>query len=379
MSKFFNDIEEEKKEIRKKFSNSKQVEKLSKKEKLQHELESKITELRKNKKNVKKFLNDLKKWDGLDSSELKEFLYSKDVYVKNNKKIIDDHFSKVKIEEQLEEQVENIIIDEEKEYEKIIKNANTEEVLKNLNDLYEKTNDEVLKRNITINLLSIYTKNKDIENMYKYFLCLADKSFVGINIDFYLDEFKNNNIELYKNVLKKLKNKDIETAERRLLDIEDWVYTKYIDFIIVKNVELDNIDEVVSRFNELDFKNYCDNLFKQNIKKIANYLFEKKEYLKAFKCFNFLYYNGEIDKLKMYFFCVILNKKIKQEKIFREFLDDFKSFGENTFLLESHDKIFELYRSFYLLHMYDVENCFKILNKIDSRFNDISVLNGINV
>lgn len=379
MSKFFNDIEEEKKEIRKKFSNIKQVEKFSKKEKLQNELKSKISELRKNKKNLKKFLSDLKKWDGLDTSELKEFLFSKDVYVKNNKKIIDDYINKEKIEEQIEEKIENIIIDEEKEYEKIIKNDNITEICDNLNILYEKTNDELLKKNILINLLSIYTKNKDIENVYKVFLVVIEKSVKGVNLDFYLDKFKSSNFGYYKNILNELKNKNIESVERRLLEIEEWVDTKYIDFILVKKIESNNLNEVLNRFDELEFNTNCDNLFKNNVKKIGNFLFEKKEYFKSFKCFNFLFNLGNVDKLQMYFLCVILNKNIKEEKIFREFLDDFKSFADNVFLLESQDKILELFRSFYFLHMSDVEESFKILNKIDSRFDDINVLNEINV
>ncbi|WUR05207.1 uncharacterized protein VNE69_12192 [Vairimorpha necatrix] len=387
MSRFFNDLEEEKKEIKKKFTTpQKQVEKLSKKDKLQMEFETRVNELIKNPKNIKKFISDLKKYEKLDIPQyIEEFLLSSKVYQKNNKNLIDNFLKKnIETNDQEEEiQIINTVIneiDEDTIYENMLKIKDKQERIKKMTESLEEIKSKEIKINLLIHILSVYTKDKDTEKIYDIFIKILDfhknqkvKNLLDNNLNFYLDLFRG---EDYKNILEKIKIINPDIYKRRCLEI-DFINNKFIetdqpDFNIIFLIKNNRLEDSLEIFKSLNLSGSHDEIFRNNINKYADYLFNNKKYYESYQCYIFLYKQEESHNIKiiLYTLCVILNKEIQEDDFFKKFLVDFKRFGLNTFVLKSQDKIFEIFRSFYLLHCYDSEEAYNILHNINKDFKD---------
>ncbi|KAF5140006.1 hypothetical protein AAJ76_2300041850 [Vairimorpha ceranae] len=394
MSRFFSDLEEEKKEIKKKFNViEKQTEKISKKDKLQIEFDNRVNELFKNPKNVKKFVSDLKKYENVNVSESAEkILFNEKIYQKSNKVLI-DKFLKRTIEDTIvkEDRSNNKIEvkrqNEGEVYEGILNISDKNERVLQLNNFCKVVEDINLKVNVLINLLSIYAKDKDLENTY---IILSDllnfydnkktKLFLDNSVDMYLDLFKED-VSIYKNILQRMKNINTNVYERRLLDLDfsDLKYTdsKYLDFKLIWLVKNNKFEESKIVLENIDFTVKHDNIFYKNLEEFANLMFINKAYLEAYTCFEYLYTKREQTeeiKKNFYILCVLLNKRIQETAFFQEFLTDFKSFGSNTFALKSKGVYFEIFRSFYLLHNYDVEGVYNILHEIKNIFDDREII-----
>lgn len=306
MSRFFSDLEEEKKEIKKKFNViEKQTEKISKKDKLQIEFDNRVNELFKNPKNVKKFVSDLKKYENVNVSESAEkILFNEKIYQKSNKVLI-DKFLKRTIEDTIvkEDRSNNKIEvkrqNEGEVYEGILNISDKNERVLQLNNFCKVVEDINLKVNVLINLLSIYAKDKDLENTY---IILSDllnfydnkktKLFLDNSVDMYLDLFKED-VSIYKNILQRMKNINTNVYERRLLDLDfsDLKYTdsKYLDFKLIWLVKNNKFEESKIVLENIDFTVKHDNIFYKNLGEFANLMFINKAYLEAYTCFEYLY------------------------------------------------------------------------------------------
>jgi hypothetical protein len=406
MSRFFTDLEEKKKEIKKKFvAPQKTTEKLSKKEKLMRELETRVKELEKNCKNLKKFISDLKKYEILGLPDfLKEFLLSDKVYIKNNKKMIDEFINKFKGSTNTDDIADKEIIydkednkieemDEDQIYEDMLKIKDRNIRVQKMKDFLKEVENVHIKINILVHLLSIFTKEREISNIYETFLDILSycenqkaKHIIDTNLDFYLDLFKNDTDKKinYMTALERVKLINYNIYERRNLEIEysnkNYIETSQLDFKLIKLMKENKLNESLEVLNDINFKEAYDKIFINNIYKYAFYLFENKIYKEVFVCYLYIY-NNTTDfkniKRDLYILCVILNHEIKKEEFFKSFINDFKRFGSNMFALKSNDEIFETFRAFYLIHNYDIEGCYNIINGMIPEFQDKKILESL--
>ncbi|KAI5151255.1 hypothetical protein ENBRE01_2008 [Enteropsectra breve] len=65
----------------------------------------------------------------------------------------------------------------------------------------------------------------------------------------------------------------------------------------------------------------------------------------------------------LYALCVVLNFRIRENAAFSKFLDAFVKFDANFLVLRSSDPVEEIFRAFYLLNMLDIEGAAKILKE----------------
>ncbi|KAK6090353.1 hypothetical protein P3W45_000710 [Vairimorpha bombi] len=286
------------------------------------ELETRVKELEKNCKNLKKFISDLKKYEILGLPDfLKEFLLSDKVYIKNNKKMIDEFINKFKGSTNTDDIADKEIIydkednkieemDEDQIYEDMLKIKDRNIRVQKMKDFLKEVENVHIKINILVHLLSIFTKEREISNIYETFLDILSycenqkaKHIIDTNLDFYLDLFKN----------------DTDKKINYMTALEREVFVCYL---YIYN-------------NTTDFKNI---------------------------------------KRDLYILCVILNHEIKKEEFFKSFINDFKRFGSNMFALKSNDEIFETFRAFYLIHNYDIEGCYNIINGMIPEFQDKKIL-----
>lgn len=66
----------------------------------------------------------------------------------------------------------------------------------------------------------------------------------------------------------------------------------------------------------------------------------------------------------IYALCVILNHSVKESAAFAVFLNDFKRFDTNIFVLRSRDPRDEVFRAFYLFNVYDYAAAARIIREI---------------
>ncbi|KAK6089172.1 hypothetical protein P3W45_001848 [Vairimorpha bombi] len=271
------------------------------------ELETRVKELEKNCKNLKKFISDLKKYEILGLPDfLKEFLLSDKVYIKNNKKMIDEFINKFKGSTNTDDIADKEIIydkednkieemDEDQIYEDMLKIKDRNIRVQKMKDFLKEVENVHIKINILVHLLSIFTKEREISNIYETFLDILSycenqkaKHIIDTNLDFYLDLFKNDT-------------------------------DKKINYMTALEI-----------LNDINFKEAYDKIFINNIYKYAFYLFENKIYKEVFVCYLYIY-NNTTDfkniKRDLYILCVILNHEIKKEEFFKSFINDFKRFG----------------------------------------------------
>nr|AHW68378.1 hypothetical protein NP_04H12 [Nosema pernyi] len=430
MSRFFDDVlEEEKKEIKKKIhieSSQKNTQKLSKKEKLFAELQTRVFDLedddsKKSEKNIKKFLSELKKYESSFielPNFLKNFLLSDKVYVKGNKKVVDAFLGQYegKKEDEVETEIKNIKIKEnlEEDYKKEQKDFALIKVVDDLNlrkikldTFIEATSSNDLKIDALIVLLSTCVRLNDSKSLFGYLKTLSNylendkvRSILKNNLDTYLEKILFVDCDEYSLLLKKFRDVNRVVCDRRLLEHEFFEKNKitdseFIDFKLLSAIFTGDIDIVLnilsglkkylavkSNLNERIYNEifrssdelviFEDQIFKRIIGECAKFTLSHRKYLHALVCFS--YVTDKSTDVNLNLLCVILNDKIKDTNLFKDFLLRFRDFSNNPLLMPSFYPEIEMFRAFYLLHNFDVDETYKIIRKLCNFWDDKEVL-----
>lgn len=425
MSKFFDDIDEEKKEIKKKIHTEtapKNTQKLSKKEKLFLELQTRVFDLedddsKKSEKNIKKFLSDLKKYENSYDelpNFLKEFLTSEKVYVKGNVKIVDAFLSKYEKneEEEVLGKLDEIKVEEtnekdsRKEFNSIKDISDPIKRKDQLIEFSKRIQNEELKVEALVILLSICARLNDPNDLYNILQGLTEylnnekvKLILKNNLDSYLEIINTIDLNLYQEILVKMKAIDPVVCERRILEIEFFinkitVESNYVDFKLLTAIFENDLDKSTKFFKSImpqilrgltgDIKKliepvqenetvYEDKVFYRIVKEYAHFSFTNQMYEESLICFLYISQTGE-KSIFLDLLCVILNKKIGDTDLFKDFLVRFREFSNNPLVLPSHDSTSEIFRAFFYLHNFDVDSCFNIITSFDNSWNDKNTL-----
>lgn len=411
MARFFQNFEDEKKETKKKINNiiNEPETKMSKKDKKISELEAAVDEVLKSKnfeKNFKKFMNDLKKYNAfLDNREILNIittLLDDDRIIKSKPcKILADEFrNSITTEvEKDSELVENTKDDLRNDDGKIsiveksqsnITNARQETLAQilEITDLHEKEQKLLKylsnqispeeKSSISIALYSIYSRRSDAENMIKALLSSdisEDGFYSGIikkNIDKYLqkiyDNLNDNLNEEYYKLLEKFKLYFPEIVDHRILEYKFYKLSlspenDNLYFKLLKLIRDNQYEKAKDYFisNELSSSDVMINIMYE----LGSLAAKNGDFEFAFDLFVKIEKSEKIDlKKEIFCLCVILNHKIKETSVFEDFIENFKSFDRNIFVLESSDQINEIYRSFYLFNMLDYKSSATIIKNI---------------
>ncbi|KAF9763351.1 hypothetical protein NGRA_1320 [Nosema granulosis] len=450
MSRFFDDIEEEKKEIKKKIYNEstpKINQKLSKKEKLFLELQTRVFDLeddesKKSEKNIKKFLSDLKKYESSYEelpSFLKDFLLSHKVYVKGNKKVVDAFLSQYqeKEVENIQQKLEEVAIRENRD-EAVLKNEFC--TIKEIEDLAEKKSalfnflnrieDSEMKIDVLVILLSTCVRLRDRRDLFRVLSLLVEfrdcekvNNILKKNLDLYLDITNeempsqesinssidgsiNSSINSSINLLENFKDINPVVCDRRMLEIEyfyrnNFIETEYLDFKLFVALKNRNNEKTKLIFSSIiqnlredqNFKEdlreiesivqacvcegapsgpiYKDKVFQRIIKEFGYYSYSNQMYSQSFISFLYLRtLDVEYPNVLFTSLFIVLSDSLVESKKFREFLTQFREFSNNPLVLQSEDKINEVYRAFYCLNTYDVDGCYNILRSLNITWDD---------
>lgn len=92
---------------------------------------------------------------------------------------------------------------------------------------------------------------------------------------------------------------------------------------------------------------------------------ENGEFPVAFEALAFCRENGMAGLLhRIYALCIVLNLSIRDDPVFVSFLNDFKNFDTNILVLRSQDPLDEIFRAFYLFNMYDHASAGRIIGDV---------------
>jgi hypothetical protein len=376
---------------------------------------------KKSEKNIKKFLSDLKKYESSFielPNFLKNFLLSEKVYVKGNKKVVDAFLEQYeeKKEDEVETEIKNIKIKEdlEEDFKKEQKEFASIKTIDDLNlrktkldTFLEATNSNDLKIDALIISLSTCVRLNDGKSLFGYLKTLSNhlendkvKSILKNNLDTYLEKIMFVDCDEYCLLLNKFRDVNRVVCDRRLLELEYFekgkiTESEFIDFQLLAAIfsgDIDSVLEILSDFkkclasksnlneriyNEV-FKSsdesviYEDQIFKRIIGECANFTLSHKKYLHALVCFS--YVADKSTDVNLNVLCVVLNEKIKDTNLFKDFLLRFRDFSNNPLLLPSFYPEIEAFRAFYCLHNFDIDETYLIFRKICNFWNDKEVL-----
>lgn len=99
-------------------------------------------------------------------------------------------------------------------------------------------------------------------------------------------------------------------------------------------------------------------------KELADLAIANEDYKFAFDQLVFCEdHHADVPRAKLYALCVVLNRAIIGHPLFQQFLVEFRALDDNRLLLESQDSTMEVFRSFYLLGVYDYLGAAAIIQK----------------
>ncbi len=417
MSRFFKSLGEEEEDMERKTRSvlESENENISIGDKKLNQLELRVKEIMNNPKNIekstRKLLSDIKKYTKyFKNDRVPEYMVDllknpKVLKYSSLKSLIGNFLKNYPLErsmilgdtDDIEEEEDDDLIEfkdnmkDKKENEKVEQTFEITcemEKEKQLVNLLNTDISDTNKYKIIIALLIIYKKNNDSEKMIflleKYIDWLKNnKNFMkmfGTNINVYLGViYENLNDKYYDRYIKLLDNmKELNenVIESRKLEFEffklgkniDTNHTKYRLLYFIRNNDLEAAESYFIENEDVFIARNHNNRFHNEpisdiLQEFLDFCLKNESFFIAFKILEYFYENNmkNDDKLLIYSLCVILNDKIKDRKIFVEFLQKFKLFDYNKFLLKSENKIDELFRSFFLFHLFDYEAASKII------------------
>lgn len=423
MSRFFQNFEEEKKEVKKKTVEVKRQNeiKLSKHEQKMKEIEKTVEELLNSNKNFeklfKKFIQELKKSKDLFEDQVPACLLNlfEDPRVKGTnqlKKMSDEFLEGFNKEEEIivrketkvnKRKLEDILtMENDVEKEQIL--VKMFEEIKDLTDSIEKSCE------IGVSLFMTYFRLNNpkkmifiMENLLRFLNNSkeADNSFTRIlkkNIDVYLGKIYNilqeEDYDFYFLFLEKLSKINFEGNSEFLNFVKErtWEFDFFKKnkiyltgnnlFDLMFFVKNNNYVEALELYKNIEFNGKGPSIaIFYELSKLAAY---NKGFNLSFNILSSEIFrsNALFDyKIELFSLCVILSqqfkKRIQEENvglaILDEFLDSFKHFDLNYMLLEAEDKYMEIFRAFYYLENMDCEECSNIILKV-SGFDSFNFL-----
>jgi hypothetical protein len=399
MSRFFESIEEERSEhkrsiVEKDLLESK--EKQPRKEKKLNDLRCRVMELNEE-ENEKRFDKELKKlfveirkaehvFEDTMPPFLTKFLKSERAYTRTHRRTIDELLSKYEKEgaaEAPEEEKKQKAEDVADSFERILEIGDAEKRRSELLLLKDRTEDPFLKAKSLLVLLSMYVISNDVEHVLAVLeetgLLLRDgaeqmrKDFRE-NLDFYLTRVYNNlspsNYRKYEEVLDKLRYLNGDLIERRMLEFKYFklgqaVETEDPRFKLLYYARSGEYSKAKDYYEGASFGE--DSLDPAIRREFGMAAFRAMDFELAFKLLSRC--SGEELGLETKILCVILNDRIKKSETFRRFLEGFRDLEANKLCLASANPTLEVYRSFYLLCMLDVEESASIIRKFVPGFD----------
>ncbi|ORE00384.1 hypothetical protein A0H76_1177 [Hepatospora eriocheir] len=341
-------------------------------------------------KSFRKFMSELDKYSdvieecGFDSIKT---LFSDEKVVNTNKfkSCIDEFYNNYEIDSKLD----TVITDTSKSN---VKQLSIDEILdiedddKKIEELIAFGNKNIQDTSYLLPLYSLYKKNNDVLKMIDVMRMFLNKESSNRIKDKYLyDIYRLIDSELeYKEyeglVYELFKNSDEDFIKNRYLQLKFFGMYNQDDFIdesdinelfrLVYLIKNDRIDEAEDYF---DVEIYKEDLSKDYVidilSEFGDVLFKNCRY----ECsFNVYWLMSEFKDVKLKFYCSIVALSLNCDKPsmfynkepFQLFLDDFKSFERNIFVLESADPLIEIFRAFYLLKLGDTQECNKILENV---------------
>lgn len=388
MSRFFSSVEDERQEGKKTAVREKtydKTEKQNKKEKRLQELQCKVMELEEEtnqkvfEKQLKRMFVDIKKtessFEGQVPGFLRKFLTSPRVYNKTHKDAVDTLLSRYEERHETGSVGEESRVEEKitRDLDRIVVIRDPEQRKSELVMFKNSVGDVAMKAKALMTLLSMYMKARDVSSVMKamgeLICCFEDSSTQAIketfieNINFYVEtiyeEIDPSMFEMYKELLAKLLPIVGAPAEDRLLQLRF--------FKLNQTPETDNPLFRLVYINRTqpyaDSKRYYGSMREsigngtmdmEVLREFGISAFRNGDFETSFEtlsvCCGRILHESSIE---MRLLCVILNDRIRENPIYKRFLESFRSFGRNRFCLASGDEMFEIYRSFYLLNMYD--------------------------
>lgn len=403
MSRFFQNFEEEKQEVKKKSTEivEKSYEKLSKHDQKMKELSSKVDEVKNAGKTFeklfKKLMGDLKKYKAFfENNEIPQFLDDlfEDSRAKNSKSNnsmvtefksqFNTNDNKIAIDHILSDKKSNI--KKSKDLEIILKIIDDfekeKELISYLNNPYDLDNINEAK----IALFSIYSRTDKVDKMIEI---LMDIDFTVKNqylknicekIDVFIEKIfkiliKNNDIDLnkeYISLLNHLKNVDLidnSIIQGRIIEFEYLILNNSPEndhpiFKLLYFTKNKMWNEALLHFNSGIFDSINNYSMALVVSEFAKFAVENNEIELAFSSFLKCNETGFLDnKLELYALCVVLNEKLIDNQCFQDFIELFKKFDSNYLCLPSKDPFIEICRSFYYLNVLDYITASSIIEK----------------
>ncbi|ORD95923.1 hypothetical protein HERIO_2093 [Hepatospora eriocheir] len=341
-------------------------------------------------KSFRKFMSELDKYSdvievcGFDSIKT---LFSDEKVVNTNKfkSCIDEFYNNYEIDSKLD----TVVTDTSKSN---VKKLSIDEILdiedddKKIEELIAFGNRNIQDTSYLLPLYSLYKKNNDVLKMIDVMrMFLNNESISRIKDKYLYDIYRLIDSELeYKEyeglVYELFKNSDEDFIKNRYLQLKffgKYNQDNFIDesdvnelFRLVYLIKNDRIDEAEDYF---DVEIYKEDLSKDYVVDIlsefGDVLFKNCRY----ECsFNVYWLISEFKDVKLKLYCSIVALSLNCNKPsmfynkepFQLFLDDFKSFERNIFVLESADPLIEIFRAFYLLKLGGTQECNKILENV---------------
>lgn len=396
MSKFFQSLEEERTESKKKSAqiSERNQEKLSKKDLKMKELKGKVEEVQGSGKSFdklfKKFMNEVRRYTPyFEANEVPGFLaeFFSTQRVTSSKQMsaqVQDFLSSLskpqeslpvgrREERKKERTLETVMsIESDKERE--------EELVRLLSGDRNKTEEACCE--ILVALFSIYSRGQNpgkmietLESISKYLS--LDNTFTRIvkrNLDVYLgkiyDLIDDRLFEKYSLLLSTLESVNKDVIEKRLLELQFSKLSRSVEnsnplfslLFLVRNGDWKSALAYFQSHGDVfdDSKTSILILFE-----FAGLAARNREFGLAFEVFCRCGSTPYVStKIEVFSLCVILNDKLVGNQHFESFLDVFKEFDENYLVLRSKDPVMEVCRAFYLLNMCDYQGAFSIINEV---------------
>lgn len=394
MSRFFQSLDEEKQETRRKTTEivEKAQEKLSKREQKMKDLETKIEELKGSGKNFeklfKKFMNEIKKYtSSFENNELPTFVadFFDDQRIKASKPMSASVSEFLSLFEVQQPKVVEKKTAKKKEtsVEETLEIENDDEREKALWTYLEQSTDVNSQCEALLGLFSIYGKKDNVEGMidalsrmdlssdsvYTKRICAKIDVYLGRIFKLLTDVEDLDILEKYRKMLSQLKSSgyplDMQAVNARILELEFIKMGSEIDndhpvfrllYLTRKKQWLEALEHFTGNSEAL--KTSEDNKmlystvltlseFARLAVTIGNFELALETYV---KCTG----SGIMSfQLEIYALCVALCDRLEKNPHFLDFLEFFKHFDANYLCLPSCDLFIEICRAFYYLNALD--------------------------
>lgn len=406
MSRFFQSLDEEKQEMKKKTTEivERVQEKLSKREQKLKELSSKVDEVRNAGKNFeklfKKLMNEIKKYvPYFETNDIPQFLHDlfNDERIKASKPMSSAaavFLSQFAAQDENKAAQDNASVLDERErhaskkandLDAILKIESDDEKERELCSYLEQCSDPNFQSEASIALFSVYSRMKDAGKM--------------------IDVLKSMDLSASNAYVKNIRDK-IDIYLGKIFDLlgdasGDEISEKYISFLISLEESNSQVDSSVIQGRILEFeflkrhacpendhpvfrllyltrnKLWSEALLHYNsnfhafetpggngspkavstiltLSEFSRLAVENNEFELALKIYSKCNEGGRLDfRLEIYALCVILNEKLIGHPCFEDFIELFKKFDANYLCLPSKDPFVEICRAFYYLNILD--------------------------